>query len=75
MPAPQEGKALPWTCHETATAKVTMVETMTTHCSTWVQVTARIPPKKEHNKTPPKAKKTPNSKFIPDSMDATKPMA
>ena len=55
-------------------AMVNMVSTNTRHCTHWVQVTARIPPKNEHSKMPPKAMNTPNSKVRPDSIEATKPM-
>ena len=58
----------------TATAIANMVTTSTTHCTNWVQVTACMPPRKEHSKMPPSAMKTPNSNVSPDNMDVTKPM-
>ena len=42
--------------------------------ATCVQVMARIPPKKEHNKTPPKPSKIPISNCTPVKREAINPM-
>ena len=41
--------------------------------ATWVQVTARMPPRKEHTKMPPSPKKMPNSNATPVSRVVIKP--
>ena len=64
----------PCSRHDTATASATMDATITTHCTTWVQVMARMPPRKEHSRMPPSAKNMPSSKVRPDSMEVTRPM-
>ena len=44
------------------------------YCATWVQVMARMPPRKEHSKTPPKPNKMPISNCTPVNRDAIRPM-
>ena len=43
------------------------------HCATWVQVTARMPPRKLHTSTPPRPTKMPSSKVKPVSRVVMRP--
>jgi hypothetical protein len=43
------------------------------YCATWVQVTARMPPRKEHTRMPARPTNTPVSKAMPRKRLVTMP--